>query len=160
MLLCLLGGFNWSVLRQEQLRRGGAEVLLELAPRDPRALLLGDYMELRYLLQQDVADALEQTRRNDMPSDIMVILLVRADNTAVFARLDDGAPLAENELRLRCRLRNFGVRVAAKAFYFQEGHAALYEKARYGELRVGEDGASLLVFLRDASLQRILPRDY
>ena len=40
-LLVLTAGFTWSVSQQEALMRDGRVVLLELAPVDPRALMMG-----------------------------------------------------------------------------------------------------------------------
>ena len=53
------------------------------------------------------------------------------------------------------RLRNGVVQFATNAFFFQEGTAARYESARYGEFRVGADGEMLLTGLRDADFQRL-----
>jgi uncharacterized membrane-anchored protein len=40
------------------------------------------------------------------------------------------------------------VRLGAESFFFQEGHAQLYNGARYGEVRVAPSGTSVLVGLR------------
>ena len=40
--------FNVSVWKKEQVLAHGDLVLLQLAPVDPRSLMQGDYMELRY----------------------------------------------------------------------------------------------------------------
>jgi uncharacterized membrane-anchored protein len=42
--------------------------------------------------------------------------------------------------------------VGTDAFHFQEGQGASYARARYGELRVGTSGTSVLVGLRDSAL--------
>ena len=47
-LLLLLGYLNWSIYQKEQTLRDGQLVLFELAPVDPRSLMHGDYMSLRY----------------------------------------------------------------------------------------------------------------
>ena len=47
-LLLLLGYLNWSIYQKEQTLRDGQLVLFELAPVDPRSLMQGDYMSLRY----------------------------------------------------------------------------------------------------------------
>ena len=49
-LLLALGGPTTAVLQKERLLRQGRPVLLELAPRDPRSLMQGDYMDLDYAL--------------------------------------------------------------------------------------------------------------
>ena len=47
-LFLLMGYFNYSVLKKEKLLSDGHLILLKLAPVDPRSLMQGDYMRLRY----------------------------------------------------------------------------------------------------------------
>ncbi|HLM42582.1 MAG TPA: GDYXXLXY domain-containing protein, partial [Myxococcaceae bacterium] len=63
------------------------------------------------------------------------------------------APLAPGELLLGYKQREGRVRLGAESFFFQEGHADHYAGAKYGELRVAEDGSSVLVGLRNAERQ-------
>jgi uncharacterized membrane-anchored protein len=44
-------------------------------------------------------------------------------------------------------------KTSAESFMFQEGHARRYSKARYGELKVSDSGASALVGLRGEGFQ-------
>ena len=57
MLVVILGVINSQIVTKERTVREGAVVLLRLAPIDPRSLLQGDYMALRYRLADDVAQA-------------------------------------------------------------------------------------------------------
>jgi uncharacterized membrane-anchored protein len=41
------------------------------------------------------------------------------------------------------------VRLASDAFFFEEGQGQTYQRARFGELRVADDGSAVLVGLRD-----------
>lgn len=59
-LLLLLGYFNWSIYQKEQTLRDGQLVLFELAPVDPRSLMQGDYMNLRY--REATSDLLVDTQ--------------------------------------------------------------------------------------------------
>jgi uncharacterized membrane-anchored protein len=45
------------------------------------------------------------------------------------------------------------VKFATNAYFFQEGTAARYEPARYGEFRVAPDGDLLLTGLRGKDLE-------
>ena len=50
---------------------------------------------------------------------------------------------------IRYRLRNGRVWLGTNAFFFEEGKAAQYERARYGEFRLDRDsGEAVLVGLR------------
>ena len=138
----------WLVWQKEQTAAHGRVVLLELAPRDPRSLMQGDYMVLMYRL----TDALQQRMTTAEPSQHgHVILKLDAKNIGTLQRLDDGTPTAADEIRLRFRNRLGRLRLGAESFFFQEGDAAKYESARYGELRVDAQGNSVLIGLRDAN---------
>jgi uncharacterized membrane-anchored protein len=142
---------NVSVWNLEELRTGGRVVLLELAPVDPRALMQGDYMALRFAVERDAfgPGPPSGTRGGR--------IVVRLDPRGVgtFVRIDDGRPLAEGEVALRYRVRGGRVKFATNAFFFQEGHAARYDSARYGELRVADSGELLLTHLRGRRLERL-----
>jgi uncharacterized membrane-anchored protein len=155
VLILLPAGFAWSALKMEKLREEGAVVLLELEPADPRALLMGDYMDLNYSLNREVENALKE--EEETATEGLLIVRLDKNRVASFARIDDGTPLDEDELRLRFRRRSRHVQTAAEAFFFQEGDAEAYSFARYGELRVGKNGGSLLLYLLDNDLQRIVP---
>lgn len=166
-------GLCSAVLRMESLRADGRTVLLELAPVDPRALLLGDYMELEYEIDRPIGNALlsqlyESGEDSDSGRDAVLggaflprvgTAVIRLDrvNRARFVRLDDGSPLAKNELRLRFHVRGNAVSAGVGSYFFEEGFATEFERARYGEFRVAPDGKSLLVYLLDGDLQRIEP---
>jgi uncharacterized membrane-anchored protein len=141
-----LTAVNWSIHAREALLREGRIVLLELAPVDPRSLMQGDYMALRFKVADD---AFGRNARGERPDGHIV---VRSGDAAVatFVRIDDATPLAPDELRLRYRWRAGAPKFATNAFFFEEGTAKLYASARYGEFRVGPDGESILTGLRDA----------
>jgi uncharacterized membrane-anchored protein len=133
---------NWSIHAREQLLVDGRVVLLELAPVDPRSLMQGDYMALRFKVAND---AVASTR-----GDGAVIVEIGEGDVGTFRRFDDGTPLAASEARLRYRVRNGLPKFATNAFFFEEGRASDYAKARFGEFRVASDGEAILTGLRDA----------
>ena len=60
-LLLLLAFANYSTCNKEQTLEEGQLILLELAPADPRSLMQGDYMNLRYAITRRVnADSLSK----------------------------------------------------------------------------------------------------
>jgi len=144
---------NFSIWQKENLLADGRIVLLELAPVDPRSLMQGDYMALRFKL---VNEAFGREDRKNLP-DGHVIVAVDEKGVGTFKRLDDGAALAANEVRMRYRIRNNQAKFATNAFFFQEGQGSYYERARYGEFRVSEKGELLLTALRGENLQLLGP---
>lgn len=131
---------NWQIVKNESLRRNGVEVLLPLRPVDPRSLIQGDYMVLRYAILPD-----------KVPDVGTVILLVDQNRMAKFARLDDGTPLQANEQRLRYKksARTGQVRFGIDSFFFQEGDRDLYNAARFAIVRLSPEGDAFLIGLAD-----------
>ena len=144
--------FNYSIAQRENLRRNGAVVLLELAPVDPRSLMQGDYMSLRYRMADEVQNAESE---NDLPQSGALVIRVDARDVASFVRVHKGERLADDEKLLRYRTGEDEIRLASDAYFFQEGDAEIYNAARFGELRVASDGTSLLTNLRDENLNRL-----
>lgn len=150
-LALILGAANLAIVDKERLLASGATVLVELAPVDPRSLIQGDFMRLDYAIAGS-GQAL-----NGLGSQRTGRMVVRLDDRGVaqFVRPHEGEALAPGELLLRYRLRDNRVRIGSDAFFFEEGTEARYTGARFGELRVGGDGESVLVGLRDAELRRL-----
>ena len=148
--LAVLALVDFSIRGKERKLAEGSVVFLELAPVDPRSLMQGDYMALRFKMAND---ALPAIKGSASVSDGRIVALLDERSIAAFRRLEDGASLAGRELLLRYRVRNGELKFATNAFFFQEGSARRYEGARYGEFRVAPDGELLLTGLRGAELQ-------
>lgn len=184
ILIVFFTGFSYSAARMENLRAHGTNVLLSLAPVDPRALLMGDYMELDYAANSAVLSAWrkksEASRSGSSWADRLwdyrqrpgtaasgkaVMRLARGGSgledgvplTAEFVRLDDGTPLRPDEILIGFRVRGRRVLTAAPAYYFEEGTGRSYERAAFGRVALGRDGKTLLLALCDESGRDIRP---
>lgn len=150
--LLVLGAVNFAIVGKERIRRDGEPVYLALAPVDPRSLLQGDYMALRFALVQELErsdDPPGSTRREGETRFAAVALDAR--RVAALA-----APSAPATLRLRYRIRGGHVWLGTNAFFFEEGSADRFAAARYGEFRVDRSsGEAVLVGLRDAQLNAL-----
>jgi len=147
----ILVATHYSIFSREDLLAHGQLVLLRLAPVDPRSLMQGDYMELRF----DIANDLRKVLADEVSTDGNVVVAVSEDGVAEFARIDNGSALAPDERLMQFRLRNRKVMFATNAFFFEEGTAYIYSQARFGEFRVGRDGEAILTHLRTDDLQRL-----
>ncbi len=148
--LAILAAVNWTVWQRERLVGSGRVVLLELAPVDPRSLMQGDYMALRFRV---ATDAFGPGRAAREAADGHLVLRLDERGVAELVRLDDGTPLAAAEVRMRFRVRGGTPKLATNAFFFEEGSAARYSEARYGEFRVDGNGEAILTGLRDRELR-------
>jgi uncharacterized membrane-anchored protein len=147
-LVLTLGAANYDIIGKQRIVENGARILLPIRPADPRSLLQGDYMTLRYARTALPPDALS----GSLPRRGTAIVRLDADGVAEFVRLDDGAALAASELRLKYKRRLYEQEVSygADSFFFQEGDADLYAQAKFGVLRVDAAGDSILVGLAGA----------
>lgn len=142
---------NYGIYGREQLIRDGQPILLELAPVDPRSLIQGDYMALRYKIAADLED------QASLPLRGKLVITVADNGVAAFVRIDDGTPLGPNERLLNYYKHEWQIDLGAPSFFFEEGTADAYVDAKYGEMRVDEGGTSVLIGLRDENLQQLGP---
>ena len=167
-LIAALAVANHAILGHERTLREGRVLLLELAPVDPRSLMQGDYMALRFAAAEPIERALRPaSAAADSPGGAdrwggncglngcrtaYAVFDIDRDGVGRFARVQDAPrPIGAGQIAVRFRERNpQGIRIASNAWFFPEGQGARYEPARYGELRVAADGTALLSGLRDA----------
>ncbi len=153
MALVVLAVVNFAVWQKEQVLATGRTVLLELAPRDPRSLMQGDYMVLNYRLANDIRD-----RLRERSADGLAVVKLDGGGLAAFDHIHQaGEALQPDQALIRFRKRGNVVRIGAEACFFQEGRAAVYAPAKYGELKVARDGEVVLVGLRDAERRLLRP---
>jgi len=164
-LVIILGLVNWSIIGKEKHLAEGKIVYLDLAPVDPRSLMQGDYMALRFRLADEVHKVLPKTedpkrwRHNVAPSDGYVVALLDQRNIGTFKNLHNDQTLSKNEILVRYRVRNGAVKLATNAYFFQEGHGKYYQPARYGQFRVDDKGELLLVAMYDKDLNKLEPNE-
>jgi uncharacterized membrane-anchored protein len=167
-LLLALVVANLGIRGHERTLTEGRVVLLELAPVDPRSLMQGDYMVLRFAVEEAVMQAMhpdinDARRLRQMGwgarhgcsagrcGDGYIVVAPDRDGVGRFVRIQDAPqPLAGNQVAVRFRERRWSqIVIAGNSWFFPEGQAKRYEPARYAELRVAADGTALIAGLRD-----------
>lgn len=149
-LVLLLIYFNHSIAKKEELLKDGQLVLLELAPVDPRSLMQGDYMALRYKISENIDF-------DNIPKRGYCVVVLDKDDRANKVRFQKGlTPLDKGEHLIEYTSSDkWNINIGAESFFFQEGQAERYEKAKYGGVKIDKDGNSLLVGLYDEQLRNI-----
>jgi uncharacterized membrane-anchored protein len=147
--LFILAFVNVGIAGRERLLTDGRIVLLRLAPVDPRSLMQGDYMRLRF----EAADQAFPPGGGQTLADGRIIVALDRHGIGSFRRFADARPLRPGEVALRYRVRAGEPNFATNAFFFEEGQARAYERAAYGEFRVADDGEMILTALRDDRLR-------
>ena len=149
-LVLLLIYFNYSIAKKEELLKEGQLVLLELAPVDPRSLMQGDYMALRYKISENI-DFTNMPKRG-----YCVVVLDQNDRAHKVRFQKELTPLNKNEHLIEYTASDkWNINIGAESFFFQEGKAEKYEKSKYGGIKIDKEGRSLLVGLYDEQLQII-----
>jgi uncharacterized membrane-anchored protein len=152
-LILLLVYFNYSVIQKEKLLKNGQLVLLELAPVDPRSLMQGDYMRLRY----KISEKEENMDYGSMSKRGYCVVRIDSLGIAEKARFQENIePLSKGELLIKYYAPNiWNVNIGAESFFFQEGQAGKYAKAKYGGIKIDKSGNSLLIGLYDEQRKKI-----
>lgn len=139
--LLVLSGVNYSIYQKERVIRTGQTIYLALAPVDPRSLMQGDYMALRFRL----AESIEGWREAE-PEARVARLVVDDRGIAVLAP-------SPSDVAIAFKIRAGRVWLGTNAYFFEEGTAGRYADARFGEFRIDvSTGEAVLVGLRDAEL--------
>lgn len=141
---------SWMVFQKESHLQKSKSVFLRLAPVDPRSLMQGDYMILRYRISRPVPYVGALSPRGK------IVLFVDSRGVGSFRRFAKASEsLGKGEILLKYKKRKWDLWYGAESFFFQEGHAKYYTKAVYGELKISASGDSVLVGLRDRELRKL-----
>jgi len=151
-LVAVLAVINVAIAQKEALIAEGRPVFVPLAPVDPCSLMQGDFMRLNFALPRDVAQ-----RAGGLLGAARPRVVARLDDrrVATVLRLHDGAPLAPGELLIELTPKDGRWTVVTDAWFFKEGEAGRWSRARFGEFRVKPDGQALLVGLRGEALDKL-----
>ena len=112
------------------------EILLKLAPVDPRSLLQGDYMALDYELTWEIR------YKGDYK---FVVVTVDDNRVATFNRLQNDSTQNANELLLRYKRDGNKISLGAEHFFFDADSVEKYQQAEYGLIKVDDKGRCNLV---------------
>ncbi len=144
---------NVAIGQKERLIRDGKAVFVRLAPVDPRSLMQGDYMALRF----------------SMPDTGTELSLTGAQRPLAVGKIDakgvlslerivrPGERIAADETAIELTPKDGDWALVTDAWFFKEGDAQRWEQARYGEFRAAPDGKALLVGMADEQLKAIKP---
>lgn len=145
----VLVAVNVAIVGKERIRQGGEVVYLPLAPIDPRSLVQGDYMALRFTLTAEIESRNAADKRS-LHSGETAFATVKLDDKRIAVLADDPSSAS---IKLRYRMRHGHVWLGTNAFFFEEGTGERLRDARYGEFRVDrQSGEAVLVGLRDNAL--------
>lgn len=149
-LILFLGIFNYSVVQKENIIADGQLILLELAPVDPRSLMQGDYMQLNYRISDEVFEI-------EVPKRGYCVLTLDSEGVAQSSRYQKKTtPKNNGEFLIKYRVGKWNsIQIGAESYFFQEGEGEKYAEAKYGGVKVDENGNSVLIGLYNANRKKI-----
>lgn len=145
---------NIGIADKENTIANGQKVYVPLAPVDPRSLMQGDYMRLRFTLPPMVDfDRRDAGVEGLLGSRPYAVGRLDARGVVAWERVEKyDAPIAPGEFRIQLTPKNGDWTLVTDGWYFAEGDASRWEQARFGEFRVQPDGKALLVGMADDQL--------
>jgi uncharacterized membrane-anchored protein len=143
---------NYNIYIKENIIENGEKVFLELRPVDPRSFMQGDYMALRFKIEEDT----HFDKAESIPLKGKIVVILDEQKIGHFEKLYITGALNVNQRLFDYRYANTGINIIPDSFMFQEGHAPLYEKAKYGIFKFVRQNY-LLTGLADEHLNEIKP---
>jgi uncharacterized membrane-anchored protein/uncharacterized membrane protein len=151
LVLLQIAAMSIQIGKSEYLLSHGQLIKLQLEPLDPRSLIQGDYVRLRYTISQP---PIFDSKNGDVPSK-QKIAVVLAPNSATgvyeFSRVyTKGETLGPGEVRINgTRMGYEGIDYGIETYFIPEGTGRNYEQhAKFAEVKVSAGG--------DAILERLL----
>ena len=146
----LLLATNISISKKESLLEHGDKLLFRLAPVDPRSIMQGDYMRLRFEVGTKILDKLRLLNTQKKLAQQAGFAVVEKNDKGVvnFVDLYQKQELSDNQYMVPFKYRNQRIKFTTNAFYFQEGKAKHFQQARFGQFRY-RNGEMLLTNMVD-----------
>ncbi len=145
--------FGSVIIRYEKLRKSDRTVYLKLAPRDPRSIMQGDYMTLRYNITRER----RSQRANELsPPSLGYIVCISDSGTATAMRIQKKKkPLNKGEFLIRYRMIQGDISIGSEEFFFQEGRGKAFAQARFAKVSISDKGKISLLGLYDRQKSEI-----
>lgn len=155
-----LGVINYSIAQKENIIANGKPALIEIAPVDPRSIMQGDYMALNFKMLDNISNW--DFHKKLQGQERLFALATQSSNGVIHVtQVDTHAALLAikktDEFLIQLTKKNSRWLFVTDAWYFREGDGEKWAKAKYGDFRVLPNGTALLVGMRDAALQPIVP---
>ena len=146
MQLALILG---TVYNNEKKLKEANEIILKLAPKDPRSLLQGDYVILNYDISRDAQKAIENQELKRVK-----VVLSKQNWIYGFDRLypyTQNISLKENQLFINGKVKRRGsIYFGIENFFVEEGTGLEVErKAKFAKIKVTSKGDAFIIELLD-----------
>ncbi len=156
-VLGTLAVVNAGIIQKQRLINHGTLVFLKLAPVDPRSLMQGDYMRLRFAVTNQAQAAHPSEQLDSIPQrPKQGIVSLDAQNVGHWSDFYHGQTLKDNQYLMDLQWQGQRVHLVTDAYFFEEGTAETFEQADYGGFRVNQSGDYVLVGLYDDQFKQLV----
>lgn len=136
-----------TVVNNESNLKSAQEIIVKLAPRDPRSLLQGDYVVLNYDISRDAQKAIKNKKVNKVK-----VVLSKQNEIYIFDSVytpTQNISLKENQLFMNGKVKKWGlVYFGIENFFIEEGTGLEVErKAKYAKIKVTLKGDAFITEL-------------
>lgn len=148
VVACLLL-LSVQIGRSETILARGETVYLELLPLDPRSLLQGDYVQLRYTVSEPYGTEWKENQPEES-GKVSVVLAKSPSGAHLFKQLyDDSYSLQPGEVVLNGKWRDWhSIEYGIEHFFVPEGTGREVERtAKFAEVKVASNGDALVIRL-------------
>lgn len=151
--LLVVATLGLRVVRLEALSRDARSVLVPVRAVGVAPSVLGDAIVLRHVVPASLA---QEAAGLDVPTGLVVLKVDRRGVGTVRRLHAPGSALGREEVVVRFRVVGGQVRLGATRLRAPRGSwAASQQEVALGELKVGPEGRSILVGVRDAALRPV-----
>lgn len=150
IVIISIGIFATLISRNESILARGQSIFVSLQPVDPRSILQGDYMALRYEL--NIKGSIPEARRLKAYVKLNALGVVAETrfNIQNVSHTGDWSALLLKQVPHQNSLYP-----VANSFLFAEGLADCYSKAKFAEFKVTKIGDAILYRLTDEHLKSL-----
>lgn len=150
LVILSIGLFNLLILSNENTLQRGQSVFVSLQPVDPRSLLQGDYMALRY--EMHIRGPIPDAKRSKAYVKLNELNIVSETRFHVADRADakEWVPILLKRLP-----HSSSFYPVTTSYLFAEGLADCYSHAKFAEFKVIDTGQAILYRLTDTQLKSL-----
>lgn len=151
IVLLQIAAMSLQIGKSEYLLSHGKLIKLQLQPLDPRSLIQGDYVRLRYTISEP--EIYQVVEKMTFKGKITVVLAPSGTSDVYEFRREyhEGDQLAPDEIRLNGERAGYeGIKYGIENFFIPEGTGRTYEQnAKFAEVKVSSGGDAILVRLTE-----------
>ncbi len=149
VIVLQFGFLGYQTASSERLLTTGSLVKLELQPIDPRSMLQGDYVQLRYTISELPDDVIKSMDDRGIEGRVEIVLSKNDQGLHVFDRIyTSDETLGTNEIVINGKKESYNwnqIEYGIENYFIPEGTGlAVEENAHFAYVRIGSNGNAML----------------